>query len=238
LIKIITFRPEEKFKDLNVSMAKVTNIPITKIVKNKIDEFSFMNDNYDYIIFTSSMAVESFKDQVKNFREFLNGKKIVAIGNKTAESIGMDCIVPSLQSSEGILETIKDNSNVLLIRSENGNPYLVKKLKQKCNIKIINAYRSEILDGNFKDVYDSLKNGYFDATIFTSSMIFNSYITIFSQYGNPLEILPKIIIAIGSETARSMKKYSLNPMVMEIPDVEYSIKKIVEIYQKYGLNQA
>ena len=232
MIRIITFRPEEKFRKINLDNADIINVPLTKIIKIKIEENTIQNEYYDYVIFTSSIAVESFKEQIKNYKEFLNGKKLIAIGSKTAEYLGMECTVPDIQSSKGIIDVVSEGSKVLLVRSKNGNPYLVKKLKEKGSVKIINAYKSIVIYDNFETIYKKLKNEYFDAAIFTSSLIFKSYITIFSRYGNPLQILPKIVIAIGDKTARTMKRYNINPVVMDIPDVEHSVKKIIDISQK------
>jgi len=237
VIRIIMFRPEEKFKDIEIDQVSIKNVPLTKIVYNKIETNILKNYKFDYVIFTSSIAVESFMKQCPDYGNFLNGKQIIAIGTKTSESLGLKVRVPANQSSEGIINILKNNSNVLLVRSENGNPYLVNKLKQKSrNLFVINAYKSILLNEDFTETYQALKNGDFDAVIFTSSMIFNSYISIFSLYGKPLEILPEIVLAIGSETARSMKKYNLNPVVMDRPDVEESIKKILSLFKKYRLD--
>jgi len=234
MIRILMFRPKEKFKQLNIENVHIENVPITEILFNKIKIDDFIKNKFDYVIFTSSIAVNSFKTQFPDYENFLKGSEIVAIGYKTAEALGLDCKVPDLQSSNGIVGIIKGNSSVLLVRSENGNPYLVKKLEQKTKkLVVINAYRSNIINENFIEIFNALRNNEFDAAIFTSSMIFNTYIKIFSQYGNPLEILPRILVAIGDETAKSMKKFNLNPVVMDKPDVEKSVEKIVSLIKRY-----
>lgn len=236
MIKILMFRPKEKFEEIKLENVEIENVPLTEIIFNKIDENN-IKKNYDYVIFTSSVAVESLKSQVSDFDRILENKEIIAIGEKTASMIGKKVTVPELQSSVGILKTIKPNKNVLLIRSENGNPYLVKQLsKISKNLDVINAYKSVVIKKDFSEVYNKLKNGYYNAVIFTSSMIFNSYIDIFSEYGNPLEILPKIIIAIGEETSKAMRKLNITPVIMDKPDVILCVNKVLELIKKFNLN--
>lgn len=224
------FRPKEKFKPINIDGVEIDNVPLTKIVYNRIDIESIAKEHFDYVIFTSSIAVDAFKSQFKNYEEFLKGSNVISIGSKTSDALGLKSTIPKIQSSKGIIDLVKNNSSILLVRSENGNPYLIKKLKERASrLTIINAYGSVYMDKDFKNIYEALKNGNYDAIIFTSSMIFNTYIKIFSQYGDPLEILPGLVLAIGDETSRSMKRYNLNPIVMEVPDVEMAVKKIVSL---------
>lgn len=235
MIRVLMFRPKEKFQPLNVEGVSVENVPLTQIFYNKIDADSIKNKHFDYVIFTSSIAVDSFKSQFKNYEDFLNGSDVIAIGTKTAEAIGIKSTVPDIHSSRGILDVVKGNSNILLIRSENGNPYLLKKLRERArNLVVINAYRSVVLGDDFSHIFNKLRNNSYDAVIFTSSMIFNSYIKIFSQYGNPLDILPRIVMAIGEETAKSMKRFNLNPVVLDVPEVQLGVEKIVSLIKKYS----
>ena len=233
LIRIITFRPEEKFEYINIKDIEITNISITKIVKLKFDLNSIINKNFDYIIFTSTLGAKYFMEEIKkqNHEEILKNKNIIAIGKKTAEYLNNDCIIPENQSSKGIIKLIEKNSNILLIRSKNGNPYLVKKLREIGNLQIINAYKSVIIDDkDYEYIYIKMKNNYFNAVIFTSSFIFRSYVKVFSKYGNPLEILPNLIIAIGERTGNTIKRFGIKPIIMEEPDIKLSVIKVIQYY--------
>ncbi len=234
MIRIITFRPEEKFENINIEDVEITNISITKIVKLKFDLNSIINKNFDYIIFTSTLGAKFFMEEIKkhNHEEILKNKNIIAIGKKTAEYLNNDVIIPENQSSKGIIKLIEKNSEILLIRSKNGNPYLVKRLREIGNLQIINAYKSVIInDKDYKYIYTKMKNNYFNAVIFTSSFIFRSYLKVFSRYGNPLEILPPLIIAIGERTANTIKRFGIKPIIMEEPDMKLSVIKVIQYYK-------
>jgi hypothetical protein len=69
------FRPKEKFKQLNIENVHIENVPITEILFNKIKIDDFIKNKFDYVIFTSSIAVNSFKTQFPDYENFLKGSE-------------------------------------------------------------------------------------------------------------------------------------------------------------------
>ncbi|MEM0447076.1 MAG: hypothetical protein QXT71_00770, partial [Thermoplasmata archaeon] len=81
MIKVLMFRPEEKFENINIEGVELINLPIIKLVENDfyLDDFYF-----DTIIFTSSFAYSVFKKKIGEKINILKNKRIIAIGEKTA----------------------------------------------------------------------------------------------------------------------------------------------------------
>jgi uroporphyrinogen-III synthase len=228
----LLFRPAEKNEPLKVNGSRIINIPLTKLVvdvsKEEIDKLK--NESYQYIIFTSKFGYLTFKNFFSDneFNNFINGKKVIAIGEKTAEGIN-NVIIPKKQTSEGIVEIIDENKKILLVRSRDGNHDIITKLlRKKTNLKILNLYHAEINDTNSK-IYEEIKKTNIDAVIFTSSMIVNVFFKIFSKYEKPIDLLPHLIIAIGTPTAQTLLKHGVNSFSMNKPNVKMAIEKAIEL---------
>ncbi|MEM3067878.1 MAG: uroporphyrinogen-III synthase, partial [Thermoplasmata archaeon] len=95
MIKVLMFRPEEKFENINIEGVELINLPIIKLVENDfyLDDFYF-----DTIIFTSSFAYSVFKKKIGEKINILKNKRIIAIGEKTAKFIDFPSIIPEKQS--------------------------------------------------------------------------------------------------------------------------------------------
>lgn len=226
------FRPEEKNEPYNVNGSRIINMPLTKLVvdvnKEEIDKLK--SESYQYIIFTSKFGYLTFKNffSENEYTNFINGKKIIAIGEKTAEGLN-NVTIPKKQTSEGIIEIIEENKKILLVRSSDGNPDIITKLRKKADLKILNLYHAEINDTNSKKMYEEIKETKIDSVIFTSSMIVNAFFKIFSKYEKPVNLLPKLIIAIGPPTAQTLLKYGVNSYIMNKPNVKNAIEKAIEL---------
>ncbi|MGC8580849.1 MAG: uroporphyrinogen-III synthase [Thermoplasmata archaeon] len=233
MYNILLFRPEEKNENININGVRIINIPLTKLVvdvgKEEIDKLK--SESYQYIIFTSRFGYSTFKNFFSDseFSNFINGKKIIAIGEKTAEGIS-NVTIPKKQTSEGIVEIIDKNKKILLVRSLDGNPdIIIKLLTKKADLKVLNLYHAKINDENSKKMYEEIKKTNIDAVIFTSSMIVNVFFKIFSKYEKPINLLPKLIISIGTPTAQTLLKYGVNSFSMGIPNVKKAIEKAMEL---------
>ncbi|MCI4433961.1 MAG: uroporphyrinogen-III synthase [Thermoplasmata archaeon] len=223
--KILLLRPEEKFEELNIDFAEVINFPLIRLVE---DDFSLDDIKFDTIVFTSSFAYISFKKRLgESIKEVLNGKRIIAIGDKTSSVIDFKSIVPERQSWRGIVELIEKGENVLIVRSRDGNKKLPEELRRKgAVVKTLDIYHSEVIDRDFEILCKMFNSKEIDAIIFSSGMIVNTFFKLFDKYCINRRILPKIIVSIGEETSIILKNNDINFIELEKPDILYAIKKI------------
>ncbi len=240
MIKIAMFRPEGKNIEYNIQDVYVVNIPVTKIVDTNIDILTFLKSigPVDYLIFTSTLAVQKFRKSIRDqFDIYLNqSKEIIAIGTETAKSIHSKVsVVPSVQSTLGIAEYLKSKSGtVLLVRSKQGNPKLVQELSSHLSVYVLDVYSSQQLspDERHIDFSKEIINNNIDALIFTSSMITTSFYNIFSELDSKLvEHLSKVLkIAIGKETENTMRSLNLVPdHTLSKPEILKAIKIVKDI---------
>jgi len=207
-------------EDVEIYQVKVLEITYNNINLNNIN-FNKIN----VVIFTTPISVDLFKMQVFNYLEFLNNKMIITIGNRTSKRLGLNSITIKKYDEKEIENYLGKKPIVLVVKAENSYLELIKFLEKRAKkVYVVNAYKNKNNYSNYYDVYTKLKNNYFDAIIFLSSQIFETYIDIFSYYDDPIEILPRYVVALGMNTAINIKKYEINPIISQIPDIKEGIK--------------
>ncbi|MEM4100218.1 MAG: uroporphyrinogen-III synthase [Thermoplasmata archaeon] len=224
MIKVLMFRPEEKFENINIEGVELINLPIIKLVENDfyLDDFYF-----DTIIFTSSFAYTVFKKKIGEKINILKNKRIIAIGEKTAKFIDFPSIIPEKQSWEGIVGLISPKEKVVLVRSSQGNNKLPNELiKKGVMLKVLDVYHEEKFEKNFQECCKLIEKGDIYAIIFSSGMIAKTFFELFSKYCGDGKLNTKKIISIGKETSDILKKYIDNFIELEKPDISLAIKLI------------
>ncbi|MEM0160830.1 MAG: uroporphyrinogen-III synthase [Thermoplasmata archaeon] len=245
MIKIAMFRPESKNIEYKIEDVEVINIPVTKTVDTNIDILNFLKSigPVEYLIFTSTLAAQKFRRSIGDqFDLYLNqAKEVIAIGTETAKAIRSKAtVVPPVQSTAGIAEHLKSKSGtVLLVRSRQGNPTLIKELGSHMSVYVLDIYSSQQLlpDQRHIEFSKELINKHVDALIFTSSMITTSFYNIFSVLDSKLvEHLTEVLkIAIGKETENTMTSLNLVPdHTLSKPEILKAIKIVKEICSKRG----
>lgn len=230
MIKIAMFRPEDKDTVYKAEGVEITNIPVTKVVDTDINILHFLEKvgNVDYIVFTSTLAVQKFKKALEyQFDKYLKKcKEVIAVGNETAKSINLKkVVIPVIKSTAGIADYLKLKSGtVLLVRSKQGNPDLVCELRTHMTVYVLDIYTSEQLvpDQRHFDFSKEIVNRIVDALIFTSAMITTSFYNIFSELDPKLiEHLSAVFkVAIGEETADTMRSLNLvADHILSEPDI-------------------
>ena len=142
-----------------VGMSSIKNIPLFKLVPI---EYSFEDKNFQNVIFQSSPAVENFKEL-----NSLQDKQIFAMGKGTEATLlqgNLVAKIPSSPGSDGLMETLKENSkgdDYLIIKGEGGLDQIENELKEMGkNVKRICCYRRE----KFQN-YEHLKKDFESANI-------------------------------------------------------------------------
>ena len=125
-----------------VEMNSIKNIPLFKLVPI---EYSFEDKNFQNVIFQSSPAVENFRDL-----NSLQDKQIFAMGKGTEATLLQSNLVakiPTSPGSDGLMETIKENSrgdDYLIVKGEGGLDQIENELKEMGkNVQQICCYKRE-----------------------------------------------------------------------------------------------
>lgn len=220
----------EKVKELFLSKG-LNPIPFP-VIKFTEEEFSFEEDNFDYLIFTSTNGVKFF------FRKYtLKKAKIVAVGEKTKraiESLGYrDILVPEDYSSEGLLRYITDRRCMFegkrfgLVRAVEGINTLLDKRPDWLNIKLITVYRTELnIPENLDAVQRMLRDGQIDIVVFSSPSSVEGFLKLIPQQS----ILENLKIAvIGKTTQQKVEEKGLKVKIKpEKPMFESLIEDIIK----------
>ncbi|MFW6160734.1 MAG: uroporphyrinogen-III synthase [Acidobacteriota bacterium] len=115
---VSTEAPSEMEEILREAGVKVDRFPLYKTVYPRYspEEVDFITrQNFQAVLFTSPSAWRNFKKIFKkNYRYFLNGKKIGVIGPKTAEALAgdgyRDVLIPEHHTLAGLLKIIEGGS--------------------------------------------------------------------------------------------------------------------------------
>lgn len=200
-----------------------------------IDEAIQNISTFDYLIFTSSNAVEIFENRFKHLTgSFVlpNKLKIIAVGKSTANvlsSYGINNIkVPEeFMSSEipNILTEIK-GSKILIPCSELSKDDLAINLKQKGaevhSIKIYENRTPEIID-------ISVLDNHIDYLTFTSPSTVDGWLKIIKKYNIKLSN-EFVEVAIGNVTTEAAKEAGIN---VDITAKVQTIEGMIDAMIKY-----
>ncbi len=115
---VSTEAPDEMEEILRESGIKVDRFPLYKTVYPRYspEEVDFITrQNFQAVMFTSPSAWRNFKKIFKkNYRYFLNGKKIGVIGPKTAEALAgdgyRDVLIPEQHTLAGLIQIMEGGS--------------------------------------------------------------------------------------------------------------------------------
>ena len=237
---------KEAASELTRLGAKVIVFPTLEIVPpSSWDAFdSVVSDshNIDFIIFTSSHAVEMFHlrcNELKINFEFEN-INVVAIGNKTStvcEQLMIPVtIVPRKFSSDGVIDALSKfdmgGKTVFIPRSSIGREELPRGLKDMgAIIKSVPVYNVSLpTKEHIKDNLEKLKTINPDLFIFTSPSTFENFLQIVNII-NPSEHFKNFdIAAIGPTTKTAIENRRVKVNVM--PD-EYTIDGLIKKITAY-----
>jgi uroporphyrinogen III methyltransferase / synthase len=180
---------------------------------------------YEWVGFTSVNAVRAIREKFDEFgldaRSFA-GLKVAAVGGVTAQALRDWGIVPDLvptteQSARGLLDEWPDFdrdldpiNRVFLPRADIATDTLVAGLQEMgWEVDDVTAYRTVRAAPPAAPVRDAIKNGSFDAVLFTSSSTVRNLVGI---AGKPH---PTTVVAcIGPATAKTAEEHGLRVDVL------------------------
>ncbi len=192
---------------------------------------------YDWIVFTSVNGVRFFMERLSAAGldvRALGGRRLAAIGPKTAEALEKLMLRPDLVPSEYRAEAIIDafegkqlqGVRFLMPRAMVARDVLPDKLREwGAQVDVVPAYRTILPEESAPEVAALFKNGDADCLTFTSS----STVTNFFRLLDPGDILPHLknaaIACIGPITADTAKSFGLEISIMPS---QYTIEGLVE----------
>ncbi|PID55077.1 MAG: bifunctional uroporphyrinogen-III C-methyltransferase/uroporphyrinogen-III synthase [Micrococcales bacterium] len=197
---------------------------------------------YEWVGFTSVNAVRAIKDRYTTLgldaRAF-SGLKVAAVGGVTAEALREWGIEPDLvptgeQSAKGLLEDwppydrILDPINrVLLPRADIATDTLIAGLQEMgWEVDDVTAYRTVRAAPPQVEIRDAIKNGSFDAVLFTSSSTVRNLVGI---AGKPH--VSTAVACIGPATAKTAEDYGLR---VDVLAAEASSLALVDALAEFG----
>jgi len=223
-ILITTNRYKEFEKHLSKQNYRIIPFPTIKTVPLEFEIDSIQD--YDFILFTSVNAVKFFFDKVESQK--IKDKKIIAVGEKTAEKlkeIGFNNIlIPEEFRAEGVVKLIEkrwkefENKSILVPRAKKGRELLSEHFKNKnIKIEILPIYETVgNIPENKEKVEKMLQNQEIDTVVFTSPSTFENFLEIFeNEKGKKYLSHPKIAV-IGVTTKKAIENEGLKVDI--IPD--------------------
>src|ERR1051326_4689702 len=182
---------------------------------------------YDWLIFTSSNAIEFFLRRLKNRGvnvEQLDEIKVCAIGQASADKlrdahVHVD-VVPAHAKAEGVFAALSEfvggsehlhGLNILLPRAAVGRDYLPKALEDaRARVDVVTAYRTVVPAELDRGRLSAMLAGSADCTAFTSSSTVKNLALLFDTH-DLSKILSGVTIAcIGDITAATAAGYGLS----------------------------
>ena len=247
---LVTREHIEGFEPLEELGAEIIEFPTIEIVPPEsyaeLDESIDKIGTYDWLIFTSRNGVKyffkRFFEKDRDIRD-LKGKKICAIGTKTAEEIkkyGIKTdLIPDEFRAEGLIKLVQEfegskvkglkGMRFLLPRAEVARevfPEKVRELGGEIDVPV--AYRTTKPESRGKRLRRFLKEGRISIATFTSAATFNNFREIMGKDAD--EVLKRVAIAvIGPVTAKAVENAGLKVDIMpKEATIEAMVKEIIK----------
>lgn len=203
-------------------------------------------ERIDYVVFTSANGVKNaFRSAEtsigrEGFVKGLVGTKVVAIGEKTKESLETLGVrvdhVPTTYSSEGLVELFAelgvDGKKITILRSTHGSEELVSGLaKQGATVNDVPVYTITMphdIDAAERLVRKAARGG-IDVFCFTSTMIVKNFLEIASSLGLRDEVVSRMngakVAAIGAPTVKALQSHGIK---VDIVPNEQTIESLLD----------
>ncbi len=201
---------------------------------------------FDWIVFTSANAVESFMtallDGARDIRA-LKGPLLCTVGTGTAERLAQYGIkvdlVPAEFRAEAVVDTIAqrgsvDGMRILLPRSDIGREVIADRLRQLgATVVEVVAYHTEVQDAqrpDDPDVYGMLLNGQLDVVTFTSASAVRNFAKVYGAE-QAVDLLRKTVVAtIGPVTGDAARELGIE---VTVQPTQYTIPALVDAIAKH-----
>lgn len=188
--------------------------------------------SFDWVIFTSANAVQSFVDRARLLKLDPQGKRVAAIGAATARAVveaGMSVdLIPPQAVAESLAEALlphAPDSSMLLIRAADGRAVLPETLSGAgAAVTIAEAYRNVIPTESIAELRTLFATSPPDAITFTSGSTAHNLVALLEAAA--VRIPDGVVLAsIGPITSQAMRDLGIEPT---IEATEATIPALVE----------
>jgi uroporphyrinogen III methyltransferase/synthase len=161
---------------------------------------------YDWVVFTSSNAVERFVSHLRDARSF-GGAQIAVVGSGTAETLARFHLVADLVPERFVAEALVDafpagTGRVLLPQAADARPVLADGLRAKgWTVEVVEAYRT-VAGRPTAAALSAAPQA--DAIAFTSASTVRNYLDVAGP-----DAVPAVVVSIGPVTTRAAKEAGL-----------------------------
>ncbi|HEY9503725.1 MAG TPA: uroporphyrinogen-III synthase [Pyrinomonadaceae bacterium] len=214
--------------------ATVISCPLIEI--REPDDYARLDEaidhlyGYDWVIFTSTNAVEFFLKRLSfkgvSYTE-LDEIRVAAIGESTAEKLREAYVhvdlVPSISKSEGVLAALVDfvggesslkGLNFLMPRAAAGRDYLPRALEAaNARVDVVTAYQNVIPTDLDRGRLSAMLTGGADCIAFTSSSTVKNLALLFDTDDLSEKLKGLTIACLGDITTATAKRFGLEPSI-------------------------
>jgi uroporphyrinogen III methyltransferase/synthase len=162
--------------------------------------------SYDWVVFTSTNAVERFCAHLRDARAF-GMARVAAVGAATAEALAARNVVADLVPARFVAEALVDafpegDGSVLLPQAADARPVLAEGLRAKgWRVDVVEAYRTVAgrpSEASLRAAADA------DAITFTASSTVTGYLAVAG-----VDAIPPVVASIGPITTRTATEHGI-----------------------------
>ncbi len=257
--RILVTRPREQAHELVERLeamgADAVVSPMIRIAPpsdmGPLDEVCARAGGFDWIIFASVNAVESFMGRLlagPGDLRSLGGVRIGAVGSSTGERLARYGIkvdlVPHDYHAEAILPALAARGDVaglrvLLPRADIGREVIAEELRRHgAEVTEVVAYRTLVAEAEREgepDIYRMLLDRRIDVVTFTSASAVRSFVQVLGAEPAPDLLRTTLVASIGPVTAEAAAQYGIETNIMP---ATYTVGALVDAIAAHFDQQA
>jgi len=232
--------------------AEIIYCPTIKIIpavnSPELDDALMMFNNFNYLIFTSSNAVDVFTAVARERKINLSRIKVAAVGISTAEKceasgITVD-ILPDEFSSSGLIDKFLEfdltGKKILIPGSSFSRSELSEGLRELgaevYSVPIYDVATNDI--GSLKNIHKKIQRKHPNLFVFTSPSSFYGFLKIMSVADTDKYFLSSIICSIGSTTESAVREKGLSVHIVPQVFSLHGVSEAIINYYKLTANMA
>jgi uroporphyrinogen III methyltransferase/synthase len=252
--RILVTRPREQAADLTDRLeelgADAIEAPMIRTVPP--DDYAPLDDvcarvgEFDWIVFSSTNAVEAFVDRLlagPNDLRALKGVKLCAVGTTTAEQLARHGLkvdlTPGEFRAEAVVHALGERGGlqgmrVLMPRTDIGREIIADGLRsQGAEVTEVVAYRTIAVDAEREgepDIYRMLLDRRIDVVTFTSPSAVRAFVRVLGDEPAADLLKSTVVACIGPVTAEAASQCNIKTTI--IPE-NYTVPALVDAIVEY-----
>lgn len=237
-VTVLIPRPIEQSNEFADKLEKLGATPVIfplielKPINQELLKTTFSKNEFDWIIFTSGIAVKCFFEIIHYTKV---KAKIAAVGSQTKaaiEELGLKVdFIPSAATAQKLAKEIPvtKNEKILIPRSKISNDTIIDILKLKeAKVTVVDIYDNTPVAYSKEEIEEVL-NTPINVITFTSGSTVNSFLDLIRKYKIRLNDIHKVSIG-PSTTAEAQKRFLEIDATAENHSIDGMIEEILKIY--------